>query len=194
MIAEMPHQCPRIDIGQHRHLELLQVLFGHLLRAPIRTHLRKLAYDEPFNPGTRSFVVFLVGAVVADLRVGQDNDLSRIRWVGEDFMVAGDGSIKNDFAVAFAFGAVAFASEDSPVFQRKDSLHSRSGEWILEILSGIVSAAKQVKRCQCGNLVDSRLGRGETAQDKSNYRPSAPYPVYPSANSQTRPCHKCSSG
>src|SRR5580704_10710109 len=35
--------------------------------------------------------------------------------------------MKNDFAVAFAFGAVAFASEDSPVFQRKDSLHSRSG-------------------------------------------------------------------
>src|SRR5205085_12589588 len=62
--------------------------------------------------------------------------------VSENFLVSGDGCIKNDFAVAFAFGAVAFASEDSPVFQRKDSLHSRSAEWILRILSGIGAWAK----------------------------------------------------
>jgi hypothetical protein len=33
--------------------------------------------------------------------------------------------------MTFAFGSVAFASEDSAVFQRKDGLHSRSREWIL---------------------------------------------------------------
>jgi hypothetical protein len=38
----------------------------------------------------------------------------------------GDGSIKNDFAVAFASGAVAFASKDAPIFKGKDSWHSCS--------------------------------------------------------------------
>src|SRR5579864_4406009 len=87
-------------------------------------------------------VVFGIRAVVADLGSGQNDNLSRVRRVGENFLVAGDGSIKNDFAVALAFGAVAFASEDSPVFQRKDSLHSRSGVWISKILSGNRAAAK----------------------------------------------------
>src|SRR4029077_3291411 len=106
----------------------------------------------PFDPRTRGFVVFLVGTVVADLGIGQDNNLPRVGWVRENFLVAGDGSIKNDFAVAFAFGAVAFASEDSPVFQRKDSLHSRSNVWICRILSGISSTAKQGTCRRCGNL------------------------------------------
>src|SRR5580692_1389076 len=155
MVAQMPYQRSCIDIREHWYLELFQVLVGHLLRAPVRAHLRELAHDQPLNPRTRGLVVFLVGAVVADLRIGQDNNLPRVGGISEDFLVAGDGSIKNDFAVAFAFGAVAFASEDSPVFQRKDSLHSRSGEWILEILSGIAGRTKHGTRLPCGNLARS---------------------------------------
>jgi hypothetical protein len=49
--------------------------------------------------------------------------LSCVVWVGENFLVAGNGSIENDFAGALAFSAVAFASEDSAVFERKDRLH-----------------------------------------------------------------------
>ncbi|MGO9075865.1 MAG: hypothetical protein ACLQEI_17080, partial [Terriglobales bacterium] len=40
------------------------------------------------------------------------------------------------FAGAFAFSAVAFASEDSAVFEGKDRLHCNSWEWILSILAG----------------------------------------------------------
>src|SRR5579872_710083 len=127
----MAHQCSRVDVRQHGHLELLQILFGYLLRAPVRAHARELANDKAFDPRTRGFVVILVGAVVSDFWIRQNDDLSGVGRVGENFLVSGDGSIKNDFAVAFAFGAVAFASEDFAVLQRKDSLHSRSGEWIL---------------------------------------------------------------
>src|SRR5215472_19367019 len=82
-------------------------------------------------------VVFRIGAVISDFRSGQNNNLSGIGRVGENFLVASDGSIKNDFAVAFAFGAVAFASKDAAIFEGKDSLHSCSRDWILEILAGI---------------------------------------------------------
>jgi len=77
------------------------------------------------------FVIVRVGAVIADLRIGQDNNLSCIGGIGEDFLITGDGSIKNDFPVAFAFRAVTYAAEDSSILQRKDSLHRNSEEWIL---------------------------------------------------------------
>jgi hypothetical protein len=57
--------------------------------------------------------------------------LSAVGGVGENFLIASDGSIENDFAVTFAFGAVAFAAEDAPVLQRKESLHQYSWKWIL---------------------------------------------------------------
>ena len=99
--------------------------------------LRELADDQALDIRTRGFVVFGIGAVIADFRIGENNNLAAVGRVGENFLIAGDGSIKNDFAVAFAFGAVAFASEDSAIFERKDSLHSCSREWILRILAGI---------------------------------------------------------
>src|SRR5208282_4878226 len=98
-------------------------------------YLRKLAHDQSLDIRMHGFVVFGIRAVVSDFRVGQDDDLTAVGGVGEDFLVAGDGSIKNDFAGAFAFSAVAFASEDSAVFEGKDRLHFNSWEWILEILT-----------------------------------------------------------
>src|SRR5207302_10593595 len=89
--------------------------------------------SRTINPSIRpgSLVVFRIGAVIPDFRIGQDNDLAGVRRVGENFLVAGDGSIENNFAVALCFCSVTFAAEDSAIFQRKDGLHSRSGEWIL---------------------------------------------------------------
>jgi hypothetical protein len=79
----------------------------------------------------RGLIVLRVCAVIANLRVGQYDNLPRIRWIGENFLVAGDGGVKNNFPVAFAFRAVASAAEDSSIFQRKDCLHWNSEEWIL---------------------------------------------------------------
>jgi hypothetical protein len=46
---------------------------------------------------------------------------------------------------------VAYAAEDSSIFQRKDSLHRNSEEWILKILS---PQAAEVK----GMTVDKGVG------------------------------------
>jgi hypothetical protein len=127
-----------------------------LLRAPVRAHAREFAYDQALDPRARGFVVFLVGPVISDFRIRQDDNLPLVVWIGENFLVSSDGSIKNDFAVAFAFGAVAFASEDSAVFQRKDSLHSRSGEWILRILAGKPARAKSVSWKSAKNFFSTK--------------------------------------
>ncbi len=116
---------------------MFEILFGDLLRAPVGTGPGKFADDQALDVRTGGFVVFGVGAVVADFRIGEDYNLAAVGRIGENFLIASNGSIENDFAVAFTFGAVTFASEDSTVFERKRSLHSCSREWILEILSGM---------------------------------------------------------
>src|ERR1700722_2388774 len=127
----MAHQCPRIDIAEHRNPELFEIFFRDLLRAPVGADAGKLAHDQAFDIRPRSFIVFWVGSVIADFRISENDDLASVGRVGKNLLIAGDGSIKNYFPVTFAFGSVAFAAEDATVFQRKDSLHSRSREWIL---------------------------------------------------------------
>ena len=124
--AQMANQSSGVNLGEHRNPELLHELVGDLLRAPVGADFGKLAHDQTLNVGPLRFIVFGVGAVVSDFGVGQDDNLSGVGGVGENFLVAGDGSIKNDFAGALAFRAVAFASEDSAVFECKDCLHCNS--------------------------------------------------------------------
>src|ERR1700756_5121932 len=133
----MPYERPGIDLRQHWNPELLKIFFSHLLRAPVGADPRKLAHDQAFNVGPGGFVVFRIGAVISDFWIGENYNLARVGRIGENFLVASDGSIKNDLAVAFAFGAETFASKDAAIFEGKDSLHSCSRDWILEILAGM---------------------------------------------------------
>ena len=131
VVAQMAHQGSSVNFGQNRNLELLQIFFGYFLGSPVGADFGKFANDQPLDIGPGGFVVFGVGPVIANLRVGENDNLPAVGRIGEDFLIAGDGSIKNYFPVTFAFGAVAFAAEDSTVFQRKNGLHSCSREWIL---------------------------------------------------------------
>src|SRR6185312_2971750 len=123
MRAQVADYGPAVNIGDDRNLEFFQVLVRDLLRPPVGTDWRKLAYHQPFYVRVSGFIVFRIGAVVADLRIGQNHDLAGIGRVSEDFLVAGERGIKNYFAVTFAFRAVTSAAEDSSIFQRKDCLH-----------------------------------------------------------------------
>jgi hypothetical protein len=134
-LAQMAHQCAGVDVSEDRYFELLQVFFSDLLRAPVGAHARKLADDQALNVGARSFIVFGVGAVVADFRIGENDDLAGVGRIGKDFLIAGDGSIKNYFSVTFAFGSVAFASR-LLLSSRARIACIDSWEWILLILSG----------------------------------------------------------
>src|SRR5258708_7217772 len=124
-----------VNVRNYRDFKFFQILVSHLLRTPVRTDGRKLAHHQALDVRVRGLVIVRVGAVVANFWIRQDNDLPGIRRIGENFLVAGNGGIKNDFAVTLAFCSVASAAEDSAVFQRKDGVHSRSRGWILQILS-----------------------------------------------------------
>ncbi len=81
---------------------------------------REFADYEAFNIGLRGFVVGGTGAVIADLGICENDDLSGIGGIGEDFLVTGDGGIEDDFAGAFGGRTKTPALEDRSVFQGQD--------------------------------------------------------------------------
>jgi len=53
------------------------------------------------------------------MRIGQTNDLPRITWVGENFLVTREAGVENDFAAAARDRARRAAIKDAPVLQRE---------------------------------------------------------------------------
>ena len=81
----------------------------------------------------RRFFVVEVRADVADVRVGEADDLAGITGVGEDFLIAGEAGVENNFAAAAAASAGGAAVKDAPVFERECS--GRRGQRCLPKLS-----------------------------------------------------------
>src|SRR5947209_19985466 len=131
----MANKSARVQICDYRNIEAFQILIRRRLRTPVGADWRKFANYKPLNEGSNGFVVFRIGAVIADVRVGEYYDLPGVGWIGEDFLVSGKRGIKHYFPVALCFRSVAFASEDAAIFQRKDCLHLFLRGWILQILS-----------------------------------------------------------
>src|SRR5271163_4914022 len=97
MVAQMAHQRASINVGEYWNLETFQELVGDLLRTPVGTHARELAHDQAFNVRACGFVVIRVGAVIADFGIGENDNLPSVGRIGENFLIAGDGSIKYYF-------------------------------------------------------------------------------------------------
>jgi hypothetical protein len=94
---------------------------------------REFANDQALDIGPRGLIVRLIGAVIADLGVGEDDNLPCVGGICRNFLVTGKGSIKNNFALAFTWVSMAVPTEDAPVFEREDRLHRLSEEWIQPI-------------------------------------------------------------
>ena len=73
------------------------------------------------------FAVGLIGTVVADLRVGKDDDLAAIGRIGENFLIAGNGGIKDNLARALDGRTKTDSLEDCTVLQGENCLLQRIG-------------------------------------------------------------------
>jgi len=51
--------------------------------------------------------------------IREADNLARIAWVGENFLVSGEAGIENDFATAARNRSRGAAFKDAPVFQRE---------------------------------------------------------------------------
>jgi hypothetical protein len=97
----------------------LQILLRRLTRAPVRCQGRKFADNQPFDVGFPRFLIVAIGADVADVGIREANNLTGVARIGENFLVAREAGIKNDFAAAARASARRAAVKDSSVLERE---------------------------------------------------------------------------
>ena len=68
--------------------------------------------------------VFLIHAVVADLRGGHRNDLTVVRRVREDFLVTGHAGVEHHFAAEGGFRPKCPAPKNGSIFKSEHSVAS----------------------------------------------------------------------
>ena len=81
--------------------------------------MREFADDQRFDIGPRGFFIFHICAHIADVRISEADNLPRITWVGENFLISGEAGIENDFAAAARDRARGASVKEAPVFQRE---------------------------------------------------------------------------
>ena len=118
--AQMADQGARVQVGDHRDAGLLEEAVGLVVGAPVAGDGGKLAHHQAFDIRPDRFVVFRAGAVVADLRIGEDHDLAGIGGVGEYFLVSGERGVEDDLAGPLGGRTKTPALEDRAVFQGED--------------------------------------------------------------------------
>ena len=74
----------------------------------------------------RRFVIGRGGTVIADLRIGENNDLPGVGRIRKDLLISGYRGIEDYFAGTFGGRTKTPALEDCPVFQGED------GGWRME--------------------------------------------------------------
>ena len=122
VIAQVADEAAGVDFGDDGNATFGKEVFGLILGAPIADDGRDFADDEAFDVRTARFAVALIRAVVADLRVGENDDLACVGRVCEDFLVARDGGIENNFAGTLCGRTKTDPLEDRAVFQGEDCL------------------------------------------------------------------------
>jgi hypothetical protein len=81
---------------------------------------RQVAHDQSFGVDPSRFTVFGVHARVADVRIGQRDELTAVRRVGEDLLIAGDGGVEHDLAHGAGACADGAAVKDRAVGKDQD--------------------------------------------------------------------------
>ncbi len=90
---------------------------------------RQVAHHQACGMDAFRFDVLDIDAGVADVRVGQGDDLPGIRRVGEDFLIAGECGVEHHFTARDAIGADRLAAKNRAVSENQDGgLGTRQGK------------------------------------------------------------------
>ena len=100
-----------------RDAVLFQILRQRTLGAPIAHHRGEFADGEAGDLGLPGLDVLFVDAVIADERIGHGDDLGFVGRIGQDFLVAGHGSVEADLAAGLGGRAEALAVKHRAVFE-----------------------------------------------------------------------------
>lgn len=118
--SDMKDQRTSIDVPDDGDFVAIQIELGALRGAPVGRYLRELSNDERFDVRTRGFFIIEICPHVADVGIGEANDLPCITGIGENFLITGEAGVENDFAAAACNGASGTAVKYAPVLEREN--------------------------------------------------------------------------
>ena len=116
----MPNKSARIDIPDDGNFVAIEIKLRGFRGTPVGTYLGEFAHNQRFDVGLLRLLILEVGANISDVRISEADNLPRVTWVGEYFLISGEAGIKNDFAAAARDRAGRAAVKDAPVFQREN--------------------------------------------------------------------------
>lgn len=93
-----------------------------LLSGPgVRGDRGLLTDDEPCDLRRLGFDIIRTDAVVADLSGRKDQDLAGVAWIGEGFLISGEGRVEDDFpdTTSMVVGTEGDAPEDGSILERQ---------------------------------------------------------------------------
>ena len=116
--AEVAGEGARVDAGDGRDVVAAQQ--RRELARVVEDRGRRVGDDEPAEPRPFRLVVVAQPAVVADQRVGHDDDLAGVRGIGGDLLVAGLRGVDDEVAARGDRGAEGDAREHRAVLEREE--------------------------------------------------------------------------
>ena len=94
------------------------------------------------------FCVLHAGAVISDVIGGHYNNLSEIRWVGEDFLIAGHAGVETNFSSGCPDLADGFSVEYAAILQHQDCSLSCGRFQLVQICAKIRAAVGHQNRVE----------------------------------------------
>ena len=133
--------------------------------AEIGCHQGQITNDQAGSVHLIGLDIFGVGAVVADMRIGQRDDLLAVAGVSQDFLVAGHGGVEHHLTDSGAGGSDGIANIDRAVCERQNGGRGGSLErqkhWFLRVSYGYAQArSRTILGCsvEVGKVRERRLG------------------------------------
>ena len=117
VVAQDARQLARIQAGDADDAMPREAGRQTLLTAPIAGQPRYVTYDQPGRVHGSGLGIGCVAAGIADVRIGQGDDLPGVGRIAEYLLVAGDGGVEHHLAHGLAGRANADALEDRAVFE-----------------------------------------------------------------------------
>ena len=116
----MPSQSPRVEAGYGRDAPFFQVIAQGLRLAKITGAQRQVTNDQPCCMDAGGLRVLGINPDIADVRIGQRDQLIAIGRIGQDFLIASHRRVEHDLADPDRIGADGCAPEHRTVSQGKN--------------------------------------------------------------------------
>jgi len=118
LLAQYAGQLAGIDAGDGDDVFGFKIIRQGLRRAKAGSKNRQIPDNQTGGLDPARFHIFGIDAGIADMRIGQRDDLAAIARIGEDFLITGDRGIEHHFADRMTGRTNRKTLENRPVCER----------------------------------------------------------------------------